>query len=205
MKILGIYGSVRTPGNTRWMMDKLLDSAKTEGSNIEKVFLKELKIKYCVGCDACKSNDGNCIIKDDGMQEVYPKLLWADVIILGSPNYFKNVSGPVKNFIDRTNAFVRPRPRKLKGKYAIGLSVGGEELEDIQHCEDALVRFFNGHKMKILKMIKVKADEPNDARNIVGLEQHIVELGKGIVQNETLTMFDFQLNKSKVYAENIPK
>jgi multimeric flavodoxin WrbA len=129
MKIVGIFGSMRL-GNSDWMISQIIDSAEKAGAQVEKIFLRELKIGYCVGCDKCVKN-GECTIDDD-MQRIYPKLLNADVIVLGCPNYFKNVSALTKNFMDRTNALVRFE-RKLKGKYAIGLCVGGEELEDTQH------------------------------------------------------------------------
>jgi multimeric flavodoxin WrbA len=118
------------------------------------------------------------------MQKIYPKLLETDVIVVGCPNYFKNVSALTKNFIDRTNAFVRVKPRKLEGKYAIGLCVGGEELEDTQHCADALIRFFKAHRMRILLMVKAKADELGSISNNTELGKKLVEIGKKIAKNE---------------------
>jgi multimeric flavodoxin WrbA len=40
-------------------------------------------------------------IQDD-MQGLYPKLLEADVLILGTPVYFEMLSGQLKTFMDRT-------------------------------------------------------------------------------------------------------
>ena len=156
MKILGICGSMRKKSNSEWMLRKVLDSAQDETVETDMVLLRKLDIKYCNGCDACSKSGGKCVIDDD-MQKIYSKLLKSDIIIVSSPNYFKNVSALMKNFIDRTNAFVRVKPRKLRGHYALGQCVGGQKLEDTQHCEDALVRFFEGHRMKILRMVKAKA------------------------------------------------
>lgn len=192
MKILGIFGSMRANGNSDWIINKVLDSAKEEGAQIGKIFLRECHIKYCTGCDSCHNNEGNCVITDDDMQKIYPKLLEANVVVVGCPNYFKNVSALTKNFIDRTNAFVRVKPRKLEGKYAIGLCVGGEELEDTQHCEDALARFFKGHGMKILSMVKARADELGSISSNTELERKLIEIGKGVVKNEIDAMTSFR-------------
>jgi multimeric flavodoxin WrbA len=180
MKIVGIFGSMRL-GNSDWMISQIIDSAEKAGAQVEKIFLRELKIGYCVGCDKCVKN-GECTIDDD-MQRIYPKLLNADVIVLGCPNYFKNVSALTKNFMDRTNALVRFE-RKLKGKYAIGLCVGGEELEDTQHCADALVRFFKGHRMNILTIIKAKADKPREVRSNSDLGKMLVKMGKRLAKGD---------------------
>lgn len=185
MKIIGIFGSMRENGNSDWMVDKLLNSAESEGAQVERFFLRELKIGQCTGCDKCATT-GKCVLKDD-MQEIYPKLIESKVIIVGCPNYFKNVNGLTKVFIDRTNPLVRLE-RKLKDKYAIGLLVGGEELEDTQYCEDALARFFKGHKMKILLMVKARADKPGEASKIAALENKLVELGKKIARNDAEIM-----------------
>ena len=179
MKILGVFGSTRKNGNSDWMINSVLNSAENEGAEVDRVFLRDLDIKFCNGCDACHLNNGKRVIDDD-MHKIYPKLLEANVIIVGSPNYFKNVSALTKNFIDRTNAFVRVKPRLLEGKYAVGMSVGGEELEDTQYCEDALARFFKGHRMKILTMIKAKADELDAINKNKELAEHLNAIGKKI-------------------------
>lgn len=41
-----------------------------------------------------------CVIKDD-MKEIVEKMLSSELIIFGVPNYFDNVTGLFKNFIDR--------------------------------------------------------------------------------------------------------
>jgi multimeric flavodoxin WrbA len=191
MKIVGICGSMRANGNSEWMVDKILESANNEGAQVKKILLRDFDIEYCTGCDACHNNGGNCVINDD-MQKIYPLLLEADVIVVGSPNYFKNVSALMKNFIDRTNAFVRVKPRKLEGKFAIGVSVGGEELEDTQHCEDALVRFFKGHKMKIFCMVKAKGDEIGSISSNLELKTKLTDIGKKLGKNDVGSMFSFR-------------
>ena len=181
MKIVGIFGSMRKNGNSDWMLNTLLNSAQAEGAEVERIVLRDLEFGHCTGCDSC-AETGKCCLKDD-MQKVYPKLIGAKVIVVASPNYFKNVSGLTKMFIDRTNALLR-LDRQLKKRYGIGLLVGGEELEDTQYCEDALNRFFKGHKMKTLRMIKARADERGKASEIKALENELTQVGKAIASED---------------------
>ncbi|MCL5949025.1 MAG: flavodoxin family protein [Candidatus Bathyarchaeota archaeon] len=178
-------------GNSDWMLNTLLEAAMLEEAEVDKVYLRDFEkrqnLKQCTGCDACVTT-GECAIKD-GMQKIYPKLLEAQVIVVATPNYFKNVNGLTKLFIDRTNALLRKdNVRRLKKKYAIGLLVGGEELEDTQYCEDALNRFFKGHKMVTLRMIKARADEVGKVQKIKGLEAELVKVGKGVVKGDSEIM-----------------
>jgi len=67
----------------------------------EKIFLKDKEINYCLACDDCKRNGGNCIQKDD-MAEVLSKMIAADVIVMATPVYFYTMNAQMKTLIDRT-------------------------------------------------------------------------------------------------------
>lgn len=56
------------------------------------------------------------------MDEIYPLLEEADVIVFGSPIYFSNVSARIKNLMDRCNPYFFNG--KLKGKYMVVVGVG---------------------------------------------------------------------------------
>lgn len=124
MNVLAVCGSPRK-GNTEWMLRKLLERLSDNGVEYELILLRKSDIKLCRGCLACeiggKDRKGVCKINDD-MNGIYPKLLAADCIILGTPAYFDLLSGLVKNFMDRTVA-VWPR---LEGKPLAGIAVAEE-------------------------------------------------------------------------------
>src|SRR3989338_8626738 len=113
MKVLAICGSPRK-GNTEFMLNIILNKITNHEKGL--VLLRDKNIENCTGCDICYNKGKDCYIKDD-MKELYARLSESDIIVLGSPNYFKNVSGLMKTFIDRTNALVNPP--KLKGKKAV--------------------------------------------------------------------------------------
>jgi len=62
-------------------------------------------------------------MKDD-MQAVYPKLIQADGIIIGTPVYFWTVSAQAKILIDRTYCIIRGKNGNLlRGKIGAGIVV----------------------------------------------------------------------------------
>ncbi|MEW6666973.1 MAG: flavodoxin family protein [Thermodesulfobacteriota bacterium] len=102
MKVLGIYGSPRKGGNSDQLLDKALDGARSAGAEVEKIYVRDLKISGCIECGGCDQT-GHCVVEDD-MQKVYPLLEEADVIFLASPIFFYSVTAQVKALIDRSQA-----------------------------------------------------------------------------------------------------
>ncbi len=106
MKILGVSCSPREEGNTVTLLNHVLDGARSEGAQTELFSVSGKDIKPCDSCRAC-TKTGECIIKDD-MQQLYPKLLEADGIIVGTPVYFYGMTAQAKAIIDRTISMNRP-------------------------------------------------------------------------------------------------
>ena len=102
-KVLIISSSSRKAGNSDLLADRFMEGAIENGNEVEKIFLAQKKIGYCMGCNYCKKNNGVCAIKDD-MAEILNKMHTADVIVLASPVYYYNVNAQMKTFIDRTYA-----------------------------------------------------------------------------------------------------
>lgn len=102
MKILAVNGSPRGKrGNTHVMVDAFLNGAEEAGAEVEQIMLSKLKIKNCKGCFWCWiKTPGNCVIKDD-MAPILEKLKAADVLVFATPLYVDNVTGLMKNFMDR--------------------------------------------------------------------------------------------------------
>jgi len=99
MRVLAIYGSLHKEGNTTRMMDAAL-SEFPENAEIRRIYLGDLNYSGCGPCNECEVT-GYCVIKDD-MQQVYKAMLWAEVILFGSPSQFSDVSVEIKKFMERT-------------------------------------------------------------------------------------------------------
>ncbi len=182
MKILGIIGSRRKNGNTSCLVQEALKAAQNEGAKTELIFLGDYSIKDCMGCEGCKDTL-KCVINDD-MQKIYPLLLEADGIILGSPTYFYNISADMKAFIDRCYCFeiFAEDDRScwmgvnevLGGKYAIAIAVCEQHDEnDMGFTPAAMSKPLEALGYRVVDTVKVlglfKAGEA--AQNNQALEQ----------------------------------
>lgn len=100
-KVLVLSSSPRRGGNSDVLCDEFVKGAIEAGNNAEKIFLRDKKINYCVGCGFCSSNGYcGCPQKDD-MAEILDKMIEADVIVLATPVYFYTMCGQMKTLIDR--------------------------------------------------------------------------------------------------------
>ncbi|MBP5429594.1 MAG: flavodoxin family protein [Elusimicrobiaceae bacterium] len=98
-KVLIISASPRKGGNSDVLCDQFLHGAEEAGNNVEKIFLRDHKINYCLGCGVCNDTH-HCVQKDD-MKKILDKMVEADVIVLATPVYFYTMDGQLKTFIDR--------------------------------------------------------------------------------------------------------
>lgn len=103
MKVLGIMGSPRKNGNTNALLNQALEGAKSLGANTSIVYVNELNIRGCQGCNTCKEVQ-HCILDDD-MKQIYKKLDESDVIIFASPNYLGQITAQMKLVYDRMYAY----------------------------------------------------------------------------------------------------
>ncbi len=192
MKIIGISGSPRDK-NTNYMIRTLLDTTE---QNYELITLKDKDIKPCNACGGCYKSY-QCVVKDD-MQEIYEKISKADIIILGSPTYFDNVTAIMKTFIDRCLPLYLSE--KLKDKRVALVSVGNfqegevdcldgynpnkaikdpvlkKEMEDsVKNCIDNMTNFCKAMKLKIVGSVFAINGDPSSVNN------ELVELGQKLV------------------------
>jgi multimeric flavodoxin WrbA len=130
MNVLTLVGSYRRNGNTGRLLAMLQAELKAiayrEGHPLrsETLFLGHQDLRPCRGCRLCfDRGEGHCPLKDD-LLAVKEKMRAADAVILGSPVYVNDVSGIVKNWIDRL-AHVCHRP-EFAGKCAYLIATVGD-------------------------------------------------------------------------------
>lgn len=100
-KVLVLSASPRKSGNSDLLCDQFMLGANEADNQAEKIFLRDKEINYCLACDTCKGNGGDCEQKDD-MDEVLNKMIASDVIVMATPVYFNTMNGQMKTLIDRT-------------------------------------------------------------------------------------------------------
>lgn len=102
MKVLAINGSPHAEkGNTALILSPFLEGMKQAGAEAELFYTKKMKINPCLGEYNCwLKTPGACVQKDD-MQQLVPKLMEADALVLATPLYVDGMTGPMKNLLDR--------------------------------------------------------------------------------------------------------
>jgi len=125
IKLLGISGSPRI-ASTDFAAKFALRYAK-EKYQIETdyVTVHRKTINFCIHCDFCVKKKEGCIQKDD-VQEIYPKLEWANAWVLASPVYQGQISGQLKAILDRCRAVVAKNPKVFENKVGAAIAVGGD-------------------------------------------------------------------------------
>ena len=127
MRILVLNGSPRPKGNTKQMVDAFQEGAESAGHRVDVIDVCKKKIAGCLACEYCHTKgEGRCIQQDD-MQEIYPVLSEAEMIVLTSPVYYHSFTGQLQCAINRIYAL--DKPANLK-KAALILSSGSDKVYD---------------------------------------------------------------------------
>lgn len=125
MKILVLNGSPRPRGNTAAMAAAFAKGARESGHQVTVVPVCRKKIAGCLACEYCHTKgEGKCIQQDD-MQEIYPLLNDAEMIVLASPVYYHGFTGQLQCAINRIYALDKPEHLK---KAALILSSSSEDV-----------------------------------------------------------------------------
>jgi multimeric flavodoxin WrbA len=91
----------RNTGNTAQILNPFLEGMKEKGANVTLFCTEDLAINPCKGDLTCMiRSDGRCIHRDD-MDNIIPKLRAADILVLATPLYVDDVTGPMKTLMDR--------------------------------------------------------------------------------------------------------
>lgn len=139
MRVIAVNGSPRKSWNTAALLQKALDGAASMGAQTELIHLYSLNYKGCVSCFACKRKGGvlgHCAMRD-GLSAVLEKIIRCDVLLLGTPIYFGNITGEMLSFLERLlfssmtyNTGHRSTfPGKLSSAFFYTMNVSAEEME----------------------------------------------------------------------------
>ena len=111
MKILILNGSPTKNGNTEALVNAFKDGAASKGHEIDVINVAHKKVNGCMACNYCHAHDGQCVQKDD-MQEIYPLVQDADMIVFASPIYYFIMSAQLEAVIHRFYAINAPEKAK---------------------------------------------------------------------------------------------
>lgn len=99
MKITMIHGQAHK-GITHFMAQEVLHCLLSEQDEFREFFLPKDGPNFCVGCNACFLKGESHCPSAQQVQPIAEAIEWADVILLSTPNYVMEMSGPMKNLMD---------------------------------------------------------------------------------------------------------
>ena len=117
MKLLVFNGSPRkSNGTTDVLLEAFIEGAKSSGADVEKHHVVDLNINGCRGCFNCWwVTPGKCVQRDD-MDKLLPAIADADVMLLGTPIYGRNVTHYLQKLLERTFVFSLPEMVASEGE-----------------------------------------------------------------------------------------
>ena len=175
MKIIGINGSPKgEKSQTRRLVMAVLEGARKTGADVTFVDICGLEIKYCTACGTCYAK-GECI-HDDDFPALLEKMLDADGIVLGSPNYINSVTAQLKTMFDRMADAIHCQ--QFAGKYGCAVSTAGGSMVD------EVADYMNGTLLNLgaTTVGKVGVIVGADPNAIVPAEKQAKELGRKLAE-----------------------
>ncbi len=104
MLVLGLQGSPRRNGNTRFLLSAFLEAAARRGARTRVLSVPEADIRPCRELGVCEQR-GTCPIRDDLAREGYRLIREAEVVALASPVFFYGMTAQLKALVDRCQVF----------------------------------------------------------------------------------------------------
>lgn len=149
MLIIGLNGSPNKNGNTKFLLNTVLDKLKEMGAETSILEVPELlKSAKHSFCTVCSNPCSGVCYKDTALEEAFELMRKADGLVFGSPSYFGTLTGQIKAFFDKT--------RKLRGekafynKVAAGVTVGASKYGGQETTMKALHDIMMVHGMVII-------------------------------------------------------
>lgn len=134
-KVLIIESSPRENSNSSFLASCFANGAMEAGHEVKTISIGKTGLKPCLACYAC-TKIGHCV-QDDGVNDILPLLLKADVILFASPVYFYSMSGQLKCLIDRTVGIYE----KIRSDIYIILTAWDPEKSHLHNALEAIRGF----------------------------------------------------------------
>ncbi|MBW2623031.1 MAG: flavodoxin family protein [Deltaproteobacteria bacterium] len=203
MKVLALNSSPRGGGQskTERMMNALVEGMRSAGAEVEIVHLRKRDIKNCVGCFKCWSDEtpGVCAQKDDMTNDLYPKFIDSDLVVLATPLYHFTVNATMKTFIERTLPIAKRdikqhegqsyHPLRVDPPAVVVVSVAGFAEDSVFDQLSSYVNFL--YKKKLIAEIYRPAAEtmvfPDFKEKLKGILQATEDAGQELVRSQKIS------------------
>lgn len=123
-KVFIVSSTPRSSGNSDILAEEFARGAREAGHSVEKVSLRDIELKFCIGCMRCHER-GKCALKD-GVNDLLPVIKEADVLVFATPVYYYGMSGQLKTFLDRLNPLY-DTDTKFRDVYVLATAAEADE------------------------------------------------------------------------------
>lgn len=162
MNAVTVIASPRKNGNCKSIVNIITRIIEDDNSINNVYFVDDMNIKGCQACRACKSFDNptKCVLNDD-FNRVMDEVSKSDAFIFAAPNYFGEISGQGRIFMDRFFSMTKTTPNQLKNNpkcvviHTYGASDG--------HYDDYINKksgVFNSIGCNLIKVFSIGKNKP---------------------------------------------
>ena len=181
-KVVIFNGSPRKDGNITTILDTIAQGVRDTGAEASYHILFKMKFMACQGCFACRLQ-GDCIINDE-VHDVLQKVKEADAVVIGSPIYMMQVTGPVKNLYDRLYPLmdINCTPRYGRKKFVAVYSQGTPDPDMYRSYFDYTAAMYPAYGFDLIDtLVCTNATDPEAADKNKALKQRAYDLGQSLV------------------------
>lgn len=188
MKAVCIIGSPRKNGSSALIIDKMIEGMNQIGVESKRHYLSEYSIEYCMGCKNCYKEGEVCVIKDD-MDIIMSDIKTADIVVVGSPDYWGDITGQLKVFIDRNLPYCDTNDNREvigDGKKGIAIAVrAGTRKEESMDIINSINHYY-GH-LGIIPMGEFTVERVDTLEDLLDKEDILAnafEFGRTILSSD---------------------
>jgi len=197
MKVLGISAAATSNSRSELLLSSLLDEFSKSECDVEKFFIRDLKISFCSGFRCCEKT-GKCKISDD-MQIIEKAILSSDIVVVAAPIYFTSVPAKLKAVVDRCQLYWArkniSRLTCLPSGTAVGqvgtfspalkkgffISVAGR-APDFIHAGTIIKAFFSVFNIKFCGKFYLPNTDKLDSEQFAKALEDVKKLNKGVAK-----------------------
>ena len=143
MEAIGISCSGRKSAYSKTIVMDILEESQVE---YEMIYLAKLNIKRCLGCLKCAEN--NICVQTDDFREIINKVIKAEALVFGGPNYNGTLNAIGHAFWERTFALRHREAFLLAGK--LGIAVGLDRYKEAREATRFIEKKMLSNKMAVI-------------------------------------------------------
>lgn len=171
-------------GNTSTILNIVARGARDAGAEVRTYTLFKMKFMACQGCFNCRLDKGECAINDE-ITAALEMVKKADAVVIGSPIYMMQMTGPVKNLYDRFFPLMDTgyKPRYGIKKMATVYSQGIDDPHAYDSYFDYTAAMFPSFGFDLIgNIVCANGNDPESAERDAELKIRAYELGKALAK-----------------------